>query len=134
MTLQSGRPFTVFMPPQPLVGLRPDVVSGVDPVPAGQGPDNWINAAAYTPPAGPLGTLGRNTHRGPSLQLVDLAVVKGWQMGEDNRLQFRAELFNAFNRPNFGSPNPLLLTPDFGIISSTITPARQIQFGLRYDF
>jgi len=131
LTLQSGRPFTVYMPN---LDQRPDAVAGVDPVPANQGPDNWINPAAYAAPAGAFGTLGRNTQRGPGLQLVDISAVKGFDAGENNRLEFRAEFFNLFNHPNFGQPDPEFGSPTFGTIGTTLTSERQIQFGLRYDF
>jgi hypothetical protein len=129
--LQTGRPFTPYLGG---TALHPDVVSGADPVPADQGPDNWIDASAFAPPAGPLGTARRNSLRGPGLQVVDLAAVKHFATGEDNDLEFRVELFNAFNHPNFSLPDPVFGSPSFGTIASTITPAREIQVGLRYGF
>jgi hypothetical protein len=50
------------------------------------------------------------------------------------RLQFRAEFFNLGNHPNFAPPNSTVNSTSNGIISSTVTDARQIQFGLRVDF
>ena len=49
-------------------------------------------------------------------------------------MQFRAEFFNVTNHPNFGLPNREFGTANFGVISSTVTTERQIQFGLRYTF
>ena len=66
--------------------------------------------------------------------------MKNAAAGENVNLQFRAEFFNVFNHPNFALPNSSLdvsLNPaltNFGVISSTITPERQIQFGLRVEF
>ena len=131
LTLQSGRPFTINMPGS---STRPDVVRGIDPVPADQGPDNWIDPAAFTAPAGPFGDLGRNTARGPALRNLDVSIVKNFEVSEDRRLQFRTEIFNLTNTANFGLPNRVLGGSNFGLISSTVTTQRQIQFGLRYQF
>ena len=135
MIAQSGRPFSIWLPAS---SLRPDVVPGVDPVPSDQGPDNWINPAAFTTPAfGEFGTLGRNTLRGPGLFNLDFSVSRKFPLNDARSLQFRAEFFNLTNHPNFGLPDPNFSgqpTSTFGIIGSTVTPARQIQFGLRYDF
>ena len=53
-------------------------------------------------------------------------------------LQFRAEFFNIFNHTNFNTPNPVVYTaatggpsPTAGVITSTSTSSRQIQFGLK---
>ena len=144
LALQSGRPFTVFQPPAfgPFgvsgtfgFGERPNVVKGTDPVPANQGPDNWINAAAFVTPApGNFGDLGRNTLRGPALKNMDLSMVKRFQIDEGRELQFRTEFFNLTNHPNLGLPNQQFEVPGFGEIGTTVTRQRQIQFGLRYEF
>jgi hypothetical protein len=56
-------------------------------------------------------------------------------------LQFRAEFFNILNRSNFGTPNAVVFTsasptpaPTAGVITSTATSSRQIQFGLKLLF
>jgi hypothetical protein len=50
-------------------------------------------------------------------------------------LQFRAEFFNLTNTPQFGLPvNDLAAGPAFGVISSTVTNPRIIQFALKYIF
>ena len=141
LTLQSGRPFTVFQPASFGVsgtfgfGERPDVVAGTDPVPANQGPDNWINPAAFaTPTPGTFGSLGRNTLRGPSLKNLDLSIAKSFQISEGREIQFRTEFFNLTNHVNLGLPNQQFGLPDFGEIGTTVTRQRQIQFGLRYEF
>lgn len=50
------------------------------------------------------------------------------------RLQFRAELFNSFNHPTFGTPVSLFTSPQFGRVTSTVSTARQIQLGLKLIF
>jgi hypothetical protein len=46
------------------------------------------------------------------------------------------DLFNAFNHPNFGLPDPYIDSGEgsAGVITSTSIPMRQVQFGLRYSF
>ena len=131
LILQGGRPFTIYLPNS---STRPDAVPGVDQIPSNQGPDNWINAAAFTAPAGPLGTLGRNTGRGPALNNMDLSFTKSFPFNEGRRLQFRTEIFNLTNTPNFGLPNQEFGAANFGLVSATSTTEWQIQFGLRYEF
>jgi hypothetical protein len=76
---------------------------------------------------------------GPGLADVDLSLFKSFAVAEKATLQFRAEVFNVANRANFASPNALVFTgttvsPSAGLISSTITTSRQIQFGLKLLF
>jgi hypothetical protein len=89
---------------------------------------------------GYFGNLGRNTLTAPGLATFDFSVFKRFALTEASGLQFRAEFFNLFNRPNFGSPDVTpwdsSARPDplAAEISSTRTSARQIQFGVRYTF
>lgn len=84
--------------------------------------------------------LGRNTFFGDGVNNVDLSFFKTFRMpfGEklNHRIVFRADLFNAFNKVQFGFPNPDLASVNFGVISSEAagyTP-RNVQFSLRYVF
>jgi len=91
--------------------------------------------------AGPLSmvNLGRNTLIGPGLATWDFALKKDTSFSDRWRVQFRAEFFNLFNRPNF-------LPPSLGVFSSNGAPvgsagqitdtfdAREIQFGLKLVF
>ena len=70
---------------------------------------------------------------------MDFSTFKNIQFSERIGLQFRVEVFNIINRANFGTPNPILYTgttpsPSAGVISSTETTSRQIQFGLKLIF
>jgi hypothetical protein len=79
------------------------------------------------------GRVGRNTFRAGGLAVVDLAVTKLFHFASQ-RLGVRAEFFNLFNRTNFGSPVRWLEAPGFGLATRTVTPARRIQFALKYEF
>jgi len=85
--------------------------------PGGKG----LNPAAFTdPPVDangiPLrqGTLGRNALRAFGATQWDLAIHRDFPVHESVKLQFRAEMFNVLNHPNFGSPNGYFLSPQFG--------------------
>jgi hypothetical protein len=100
----------------------------------------WFNPNAFVmPAAGTWGNLGRGVLRGPGLANVDLSIIKNTTVSEDVRVQFRTELFNAFNHTNLGTPNPITfsggtISPSAGLITSTATTSRQIQFALKVVF
>ena len=95
---------------------RPNLVSGVplwiaNPNVAG---GKEINRAAFTIPTGAVqGDLGRNALRGFGATQVDLTLRRQFKLRERLSLQARADLFNIFNHPNFGSPDQL---PEFSSI------------------
>ena len=115
------------------------------PVPAGSRlgtPDRYFDVCAFAlPDPGYFGNVARNTLIGPGLVGFDFALMKNTAFAEGKNLQFRAEFFNLLNRANFNRPS---VTRTFnangtrigsaGIISGTLTPARQIQFGLKITF
>jgi Carboxypeptidase regulatory-like domain/TonB dependent receptor len=74
-----------------------------------------FNSAAFSEPlAGQQGDFGRNVLRGFGATQVDLAVQRQFHFTEKVGLSFRAQFFNIFNHPNFGSPNNDLTSPLFG--------------------
>ncbi|RMG54163.1 MAG: TonB-dependent receptor [Acidobacteria bacterium] len=87
------------------------------------------------PEAGTVGDLGRNTFEGPGFATVDFSLFKIFRfpaLGEQGRIEFRAEAFNLFNRVNLFLPgNDLADTLTFGKSTRTF-PAREIQFGLKF--
>jgi hypothetical protein len=103
-------------------------------------PGQWYDPNAFvlsTP--GTWGTLGRGVYRGPGLGEVDISLFKNTSITERTSLQFRAECFNIQNRANFGTPNAVVFSngspsPSAGLITSTVTSSRQIQFGLKLLF
>jgi hypothetical protein len=82
----------------------------------------------------PYGAVGRNTFRAPGLLTADIALTKNFSFGNRQRFQFRTEVFNLFNRANYGIPVRILESPAFGRSLSTIVPARTIQFSGKYRF
>ena len=102
-------------------------------------PTNWFNRAAYWLNAPfTIGTLGRNTMRGPGAYSIDFSAFKEFKLRENYTLQFRAEGFNVLNHPNLGMPNNVFNaspTSSFGVIGDTGNYlARNIQFALKLLF
>jgi outer membrane receptor protein involved in Fe transport len=60
------------------------------------------------PPIGQYGDVNRHSLNGPGVNHFDFAAQKETAIAEGLRIQLRLDLFNAFNRPNFGLPNPNL--------------------------
>ena len=97
-------------------------------------PDAFTNAPAIGDGTG-FGSCGVGILRGPNQQNVDLAAEKRIPLSEWGALQLRAEFFDAFNHPEFGNPITDRATgPAFGLITSTVSNPRLIQFALRYQF
>ncbi len=56
------------------------------------------------PPLGQFGNMGRNTLLDSGFRNFDFSLAKNWHLGERVRAQFRAEIFNILNHPNFANP------------------------------
>ena len=160
LNVRSGNPLTLFVQGNrsrsqwapslgPGIGVdRPSMAPGSTHQSAILGlPEQWFNPNAFTlQEAGTLGNLGRGALIGPNLRTLDLSLMKDFRLarlGDEGRIQFRAESFNLFNRSNFGVPALLAFAgardgePPFGslgLIRSTVTSSRQIQLGLRIQF
>jgi hypothetical protein len=145
VTLQGGFPFTPQLSYNPSNNgdSRNPVRPFVNPMFSGPvilgSPNQWFNPAAFLAPpnaSGFYGNLGRDTLPGPGLATWDLSFLKDMPIRERLNLQFRAELFNILNRANLNTPNAVTFTPTgvsptAGLITSTATTSRQIQFGLK---
>ncbi len=84
---------------------RPDAVVGVDPYIVGQDKKIFLNPAAFAlPQPGGFGNLSRNAVAGPNLAQFDLTLHKKIPVTEKVNLEFRAEIYNLFNRANFANP------------------------------
>ena len=122
---------------------RANLVPGASPVPQNQSINNWINAAAFAQPAPfTFGDAPRflSNLRAPGFVNWDMGLEKWWKFTETKRVQFRFELFNAFNHPNFFTPDNNLgdFNPDpkinnFGVITGAY-PARSLQFAGKFYF
>jgi hypothetical protein len=160
LNLTTGLPFTPYVEGDPdndgteENSARPDVAgdptAGSCPSGARAGtPDCWFNPAAFAFPGfGVRGNAGRNTLLGPGLAAYDASLTKGVRLSERVELQFRAEVFNLFNRANLNPPansddgarifsEDGALDPTGASISErsgTSTTSRQMQFGLRLTF
>jgi hypothetical protein len=61
-------------------------------------------------------------------------LAKNFRLGENSRIQLRAEAFNLFNTPQFGFPNQNFDSPTAGLITGTVGDNRSMQLALRLDF
>jgi hypothetical protein len=115
---------------------RPNI-SGDPIMPEGQRTvAQWLNPATVSLPTDitqPFGNAGRNIVRGPSYQAMNFGLHKDFHLTERQKIEFRMEAFNFFNKTNFGAPIGNRSANNFGAITST-QPAREIQFALRYAF
>ena len=84
------------------------------------------------------GNSGRGILDGPGSQNVNLSLFKNWLVGERKRVQFRWEVFNIFNHPNFLLPNRFYNETASGYLDTVAASGnggpRIMQFALRYEF
>lgn len=98
------------------------------------------NNYAIVPGSCHPGDLGRNAILGPGFLNTDFSVTKDTKITERFTLQFRSEMFDVFNHPNFGNPVLTATSASFGNIQSTRFPtgdfgsSRQVQFALKLLF
>jgi hypothetical protein len=147
-TARTGTPFSVTInraagtiPSGQTQSQRADYIGG--PVYAtNPGPGLWLNPAAFALPAnGVYGNSGRNRFRGPGLWQQDLGISKKFRLRESMNIDFRAEMFNLFNRAQYGNPVAARQNATFGQILQTANDgatgtgtSRQLQFMLRLNF
>lgn len=87
--------------------------------------DRYFRTECFTTPAPfTFGNAGRNILRGPGTSNLDLSLFKTVYINTDRHasLQFRAEFFNIFNRPQFNNPNASIGSAEVGTISSAGSP------------
>lgn len=99
---------------------------------------SWFNTSCFSAPAaGELGNASRTPVNGPDFVNTDFSLIKHFLLPfrEGARLDFRAECFNLFNHPQFGTPGGDYNAPlTFGVVNSTVNNPRLIQFGLKLAF
>jgi hypothetical protein len=117
-------------------GERPNRVLGVPLYPAHRGPDQWFNPAAFSAATlGTYGNEGRNIVFTAGVLSIDLSLFKDFNVREGMKMQFRWEVFNVMNHPNFASNylNTAFDTSTAGQYTSTGTTltSRQVQLALK---
>jgi hypothetical protein len=150
---QSGNPLnptlTIGSGPGISLTVRPDLTGAVGTT---GNPAEWFTTksvfvspcvAAVPPSKLPTchpGTLGRDALTGPGFVNTDFSVTKNTKINERFNVQFRTEMFDLFNHPNFGNPVLITTASTFGVIQSTRFPtgdfgsSRQVQFALKLQF
>ncbi len=118
-----------------------------------------INAFAFETnydgtPGDTIGDVGRNALRAPAYFQFDFSGMKNFAVSEKMIVQFRADIFNIFNHPNFANPDGGICTAvglgtctpnaNFGRVGQTIADddgtqigngtSRQAQFSLKLIF
>jgi hypothetical protein len=118
----------------PRGSARPNLIG--NPKPASQTIDNWFNKDAFQAQAlGTFGSAGVGIVRAPGYSNWDFGLGKKFNVTESHYLDFRAEFFNFTNHPSFNPPGSSFSAQNtFGIITSTISPPRIIEFALKYVF
>jgi hypothetical protein len=147
-TARTGSPFSVTIartaatvPSGQTQNQRADYIGG-DAYVSNKGPNQWLNPAAFALPAnGTYGNSGRNRFRGPGLWQADTGIAKKFRLTEKMNLDFRTEVFNLFNRAQYGNPVSARQNATFGRILVTANDgatgtgtSRQLQFMLRLNF
>lgn len=143
ITAHSGFPFTVNSTQDysntNSYSPRPDRICN------GAGPktiSEWFKTSCFTTAAlaqaladgtPRFGTSRRNTLTQPGVQNWDIAFIKQTPINGRINVEFRGELFNAFNHTNLGTPGATIGTGTFGVISSSSGP-RDIQLAVKVKF
>jgi len=155
-TLQSGFPLAFIMAsPNTLVNnfaignagpgtgagvTRPNIVAGCNKSVSGSKGEllqkNFNTACFVAPGALEFGNAPRVDPdlRAWGINNFDVTVVKTTDISERFKLQFRAEVFNLFNRVQFSPPNTQVGSSTFGRITAQYNNPRLLQLGLRLSF
>jgi hypothetical protein len=143
-TLQSGFPLGLTTAANQTNSLgggsRPNVVDPNNKKKAGSAQsriNQWFNTAAFAaPPAYTFGNESRldNTLRGHGIANWDFTLSKSIPIRERLSFDFKAEIFNLYNRVQFGDPGTQYGAATFGIVNAQVNNPRQIQFAGRLSF
>ena len=115
---------------------RPNRVPNCNAQSADHSKYQWINAACFVaPPSGELGNAARVPVVGPDFVNSDFSLIKQFALPREGMgLNFRAEFFNLFNHPEYGSPVNDINATGFGKVNSTVNNPRLIQLALKLSF
>ena len=127
----------------PGYGRRPNVVAGCNKQTSGSAQsriNDWFNASCFTVPA--AYTLGNEGATDPTLRTAgianyDFSLLKKTTVTERFNLEFRGEIYNLFNRVQFGPPNNSVTTAanaTTGQITTQVNQPRLVQLALRLNF
>ena len=140
VTLQTGQPFSIAAGQDRSLsggGTRADSVApatAFNDKPRGQKVFGYLDKAQFGLPAlGSHGNAGRNILSAPGMANVDFSAFKDFRLNESKRFEFRWEIFNLFNRPNFFGPNSNWSSAQFGWLNSARDP-RIMQAGLKFIY
>lgn len=135
---QAGYPVTATINPSPANSTgpaRPDQVCGAN-LPGGERDAyRWFDTSCFKPAAQfTYGNAARGVIRAPGLVNLDFIVNRNFHFTERRYIEFRTEFFNFSNSAHFNAPNAVIGTAPAGRITTTTTPNRQIEFGLKVWF
>jgi len=131
-TARSGRPFTVTQGGLEGATWMPNLTG--DPT-GDETIERWFNPAAFTRvPAGTFGNTPRNSLRGPGWMTFDLTVQRRVTFTDRLAATLRWDIFNVFDRANFGNPNANITGSNAGSISSLAGDPRVMQVSIRVHF
>jgi hypothetical protein len=143
LTLQSGTPFSVSAGTNRSLsggaGDRADLIGTGDVatyVGSSRGDlvKKYFDTSRFALPAlGTFGSAGRNILTGPGFANLDASAFKQFKVSETKDFEFRWEVFNFMNRPNFGNPVGNFSSGQFGQITGAKDP-RIMQVGLKFHF
>ncbi|HVW86916.1 MAG TPA: hypothetical protein VHB50_19655, partial [Bryobacteraceae bacterium] len=140
-TMQTGFPLAITQNNlNSIIGTsvqRPNA-TGVSPSTSGSIEErltNYINKAAFaTAPQFTFGNVSRTiTLRGPGMSNIDFSAFKSYTF-EKVQAQFRCEVFNLTNTPQFYGPNTNINSSTFGQITSQANFNRVFQLGVRFSY
>ena len=151
VTLQSGRPFNVLSTGDRTAGAASGGPGGssdsyadlIGPLSLGSDRSRGAQIAQYFNTSavqqgapGTFGNLGRNVLAGPAYKNLDVSMSKSFPLPvrEGMRFIFRAEFFNALNRPQLSIPENHIGRATFGRISTVDADNRILQFSLKMEF
>jgi hypothetical protein len=137
LSLQSGMPVTVTQATNNnsfagIVLQRPNLIAKPSLPACERNPARYFNTGAFqTAPQFTFGSASRNPVRGTAYRDLDFALVKHVNLPRETGLEFRAEVFDVTNTPEFSQPNGSFGAAAFGSITSTTTDPRVVQFAVR---
>lgn len=137
---QTGNPVNLVISNTSINGIantvRPDVVAPIRMI---ETVERWFDPASFV--AVPrFGNLGRNVIIGPGFSNLDVSLLKNTSLSEQVKLQARFEVFDVFNKANFGQPGRVAGSATFARITNTRFPtgdpgsSRQLQFAIKFTY